>query len=293
MPCDADTPCCPVCGYDQSGLVASWTDQCPLRSPCSECGAEIDWVEVFRPELFEVLQFCEHDGATFPGACLRTGWRALRPGAFWRWVPRSQPLRAGRLIGAVVLGLVVWRVMVQVACLAVVIAFLFAIYATGGGGNYGYSITPLGHLVEWLQDAPPDVSRVVAVILHFSAGIVALTWAVLAKHRSVQARHIVRGWSYTLVSLCVPFAIGSVLRSAEIVLDYDGLWSASIVMYWLAWYALPVLYACWLWHCWSSFLRRYLRVQRPRATAAAYGLISALLTALVVTLYSIVTNPYS
>ena len=29
---------CPRCGYDQRGMVESWTLQCPLTGECAECG---------------------------------------------------------------------------------------------------------------------------------------------------------------------------------------------------------------------------------------------------------------
>jgi hypothetical protein len=53
---------CPRCGYDQSGVVARWQagESCPLASPCSECGFEIIWRNVFRPTLERVPWLFEH-----------------------------------------------------------------------------------------------------------------------------------------------------------------------------------------------------------------------------------------
>lgn len=79
-------PCCPRCGYDQSGVIAAWADACPLNGMCSECGLALQWVDVFRPDRLIVPGFVEHSRGvrrTFVAA-----WRTLRwtfyPTGFWR-----------------------------------------------------------------------------------------------------------------------------------------------------------------------------------------------------------------
>ncbi|MFG0304904.1 MAG: hypothetical protein ACF8Q5_01680 [Phycisphaerales bacterium JB040] len=44
--CAAEHPC-PYCRYDLSGIASSWTDRCPLRGVCSECGTALEWRRVF------------------------------------------------------------------------------------------------------------------------------------------------------------------------------------------------------------------------------------------------------
>ena len=82
------TPSCPRCGYDVSGVIGTWTDRCPLRGICSECGFDFQWVDVLRPELLRLGGFAEHAGS--PGQAIRWGVRtwlwALRPWVFWRRV---------------------------------------------------------------------------------------------------------------------------------------------------------------------------------------------------------------
>jgi hypothetical protein len=89
----ASTPACPRCGYDQTGVIASWEQAeplvCPLDGVCSECGLEFPWVDVMRPERQRIAGLYEH--AQGPGQSL--GW-ALRtlvlagwPRRFWSVVP--------------------------------------------------------------------------------------------------------------------------------------------------------------------------------------------------------------
>ena len=81
-------PCCPRCGYDQSGVVATWMHSCPLDGMCSECGLALQWVDVFRPDRFIVPGFVEHSRGwwrTFVAAW-RTLWWTFCPSGFWRRV---------------------------------------------------------------------------------------------------------------------------------------------------------------------------------------------------------------
>lgn len=80
-------PECPRCGYDQSGLVETWKDRCPLTGTCSECGHTLDWRIVMRPELIRLPGLYEHARRfwSYPSA-LRTWSWAARPPVFARKV---------------------------------------------------------------------------------------------------------------------------------------------------------------------------------------------------------------
>ncbi|MCZ6834720.1 MAG: hypothetical protein O7G85_03005, partial [Planctomycetota bacterium] len=34
------------CGYDLRGTMGDWTNACPLRGVCSECGLGFDWADM-------------------------------------------------------------------------------------------------------------------------------------------------------------------------------------------------------------------------------------------------------
>jgi hypothetical protein len=63
---------CPRCSYDQSGAVASWTESCPLRTRCTECGFEIDIPQLHRDALERLPWWIEH-----ARGLRRTVWTAL------------------------------------------------------------------------------------------------------------------------------------------------------------------------------------------------------------------------
>ncbi len=122
-------PLCPRCGYDQSGVAATWQGAgvCPLAGTCSECGEAFEWADLFNPRRRVLRGFFEH----------ARGWRrlltwsqitflwTLLPWVFWRRVGSERyPLRRRALlwplaacvpfyvVGSLVwtAGLVVWAV---------------------------------------------------------------------------------------------------------------------------------------------------------------------------------------
>ena len=81
-------PICPKCGYDQSGIVATWETQCPLRGQCTECAYEFEWANVIDPSRVDLLWYVEHasrkrDLLLRTPATLR---RLMLPNVFWREV---------------------------------------------------------------------------------------------------------------------------------------------------------------------------------------------------------------
>lgn len=81
-----ELPACPRCGYDQTGVVQSWRNECPLRMLCSECGLDLDVARVVNPGRFRVAWFFEHapPGRAGVSAAWRTGLRTVLPWRFWR-----------------------------------------------------------------------------------------------------------------------------------------------------------------------------------------------------------------
>lgn len=81
-----EPPVCPRCGYDQSGVAAAWTNACPLRQRCSECGLDLDVARVMNPQHYRVAWFFEHVPRRKLGLLSpwRTLCRAVLPWRFWR-----------------------------------------------------------------------------------------------------------------------------------------------------------------------------------------------------------------
>lgn len=92
----AANPSCPRCGYDQSGVIASWVESCPLQGTCSECGLEFAWYDVILANRLRVPGFFEHMSGLQPRAAWRTWVWTLWPAKFWRRVRLEHPVRLSR-----------------------------------------------------------------------------------------------------------------------------------------------------------------------------------------------------
>lgn len=97
-------PRCPRCGYDQSGTVATWTDQCPCRGLCPECGLDFPWRDTLRRDFAQLPWFYEHARFLAPLPLIRSLLMAITPRRFWSRVSMSHTVRPTRL--ALMLGLV-------------------------------------------------------------------------------------------------------------------------------------------------------------------------------------------
>lgn len=103
------TPTCPRCGYDQSGLVATWRTECPLVGVCPECGLESRWRDVLNPSFQNRRGFVEHADSFWKfvrWTVITYVWIAL-PWVFWRRVQMHYRTRPRRLVLFLVMTLAV------------------------------------------------------------------------------------------------------------------------------------------------------------------------------------------
>lgn len=91
-------PSCPRCGYDQTGLVATWAEHCPTEGVCAECGLAFAWRDVLNPRWTIPAWSFEHATDHRLRALLRTAWESFRPRRFWAQLPIAAPVRLGRLM---------------------------------------------------------------------------------------------------------------------------------------------------------------------------------------------------
>jgi len=99
---------CPRCGYDQRGVLSTWTESCPLEGVCTECGLRFAWCEILRPEKFEprwCIEF-EPQRRRLPRAAVRTWFRSFVPWLFWSRLKMSDRIRWPRLLAYILLLLV-------------------------------------------------------------------------------------------------------------------------------------------------------------------------------------------
>lgn len=92
-------PRCPRCGYDQTGLIATWTDSCPLGAICTECGYTFDPADAIHPTRKRLPWLYEHAKHWWS---VRAWWRTvlmlLWPPLFWRRVRPEHEVMPTRLM---------------------------------------------------------------------------------------------------------------------------------------------------------------------------------------------------
>jgi len=93
----AVAPECPRCGYDVSGTMSTWTNECPLAGTCSECGYEFQWKHLLGPMLGVPKWFFETARRKKIRAAISTSVRTLAPWKFWTAVRMGTPMSEPRL----------------------------------------------------------------------------------------------------------------------------------------------------------------------------------------------------
>lgn len=93
-------PICPKCGYDQSGIISNWEDQCPMRGRCSECGFDFSWGDVLDPSRIELKWYVEHARTTreMIVRTIPTLWYLLFPNRYWRRLGMEAPRSLNKYI---------------------------------------------------------------------------------------------------------------------------------------------------------------------------------------------------
>lgn len=89
---------CPRCGYDLSGVIASWEGACPLEGRCSECGVDFHWGDLLNERRRHLPWLYEHANRWWNfSAAWKTTLTALTPWRFWRQTKVHHPIRLVRL----------------------------------------------------------------------------------------------------------------------------------------------------------------------------------------------------
>ena len=108
-------PACPRCGYELTGLLASYTEACPTEAVCSECGCSFRWSEVASP-ILGPWWFAERSGRGVMRRAFLTALTSLLPWRFWRSLKMEHPIRprgiADAQVASVVL-LLIWSAVIQ------------------------------------------------------------------------------------------------------------------------------------------------------------------------------------
>ncbi len=262
---DPTPPTCPRCGYDQSGVIATWEDHCPVQGRCPECGTVFAWADLFDPSRQTLRWYAEH-ARTIPAMARRTMptlARMVIPRIFWRRVGVRSPTATRRLL--------MWVLLLVVAAHAAAwapVAFFF------GPPMAGYGLTPtgiadfaqylgwpeyaalLGHALtwpaasaknsaaSWLRHAPEGLELWRVMLMQVGVG---LTWlAVLSalpitrRMARLRVAHLLRAFLLQMAGVAVGFELARIVFplyavygapwfSTALVSVYIGVWIWSLV----------------------------------------------------------------
>lgn len=285
---------CPRCGYDQSGVIASWKDACSLEGTCSECGLGFRWGEVLNPALTVPRWSFEHARERFLNHAGRTLVRGFVPTLLWRGMRMAHPVRVGRL---------------TVLLLALIIG-VHAVLAVGSAGVawYGWGAYAAVH-PSWIQYVDPVAVVRSALLWPYGKGPfyassflrlglthpllhLVLLWVVLAplpflllgetfSRCRVRRVHLWRGWVYSLTAPATAVllrGVDSLVMNVRSLPTLPDLYGFELLAGWIIepFWAVPVLVAAWLGVWWALFVRDYLRLPQAMLTAMLMLLISGL-----------------
>lgn len=273
------SPCCPRCGYDQSGEVASWTVSCPVAGVCSECGIDFRWRDVLDPRSLGPPWSFEHAKRGWPLAFVRTLLRTLSPGRLWRELKIIHDVRTTRLLWLAIVPIVLHH------------------EALAAGVLISQRST-----VRWLSDSIPEIvawpyGRWIVVYGSWTSAPDMLTWWVLPivpmsltmlllgqTFRKARARkaHIFRAAAYAVRQAVILSTIVGAAYSAIAWLAGSGMVGMVPATGFVPWLLnsgeapLSALYLLWLGWWWWRMTDRYLRLDHALGVAFAALVISGL-----------------
>ncbi|MCC6661345.1 MAG: hypothetical protein IT437_10715 [Phycisphaerales bacterium] len=202
-----NAPLCPRCGYDQTGLIATWLASCPLEFVCTECGACIPAAWLFEPGPRWSI---EHARRRFVMRWALTTLVALLPTTLWRGLRPNDKAPPYRLL---------WMAIAWLGLLHAVSALSLVVSAAlmtgaGVGGPFGEGPAVTLRTLGWPYDqyftvptgpgstfSDPVYGFVeIAALPHLMmAGVLLLT---APSVRCAGRRHLVRALVYSLPSAC-------------------------------------------------------------------------------------------
>lgn len=275
--------CCPRCGYDQSGVIATWNDSCPVQGLCSECGYQFDWAWVLDPNRWIPDWSFESAHERSLRRALGTALRIFLPRTLWTGLRMEHPFYPNRML--------LLSVATSALVGAALLALLFPIanvtwtyrYVFRGGESPLYSAWQLLRVATGLNSrswiAPNRMFGLtpVAVLPPLWFILVPFTFRLLPftlRKCRVRAQHIARVVVYEapsflaivfVTSIVLPFAVGvaRTLVGGPSLWRSQGPFSLRLVL-------LIVLLGVWSFWWWRAACRDYLKL--PHATGVSLAM---------------------
>jgi hypothetical protein len=303
---------CPRCGYDQRGVLATWSESCPLEGVCSECGLALSWSEVLQPEKYEPIWCVEFaKGSIFRvlRAAAVTAITSLWPWRLFTQLKMSHPIRWRRLILYVLFLLTLPLAMYMVEQSIVAIRVRWMVGQEVQVVNHSYlaaiveavfapvSRNSLGTCTDrWGMTTPyPPPAGLHSALLGFrsamreSIEIMLAGWVVgttmwllmpaslvllpISRRRAkVRWAHIGRVLMYAAI---IPMLVAAACVGAFAIGMVGDDWQdlAVVAAVLIAWPGYWLLNVAWWW----AAIGRYLRIPHPAVVAITLGILCLLL----------------
>ena len=264
----AQAPTCPRCGYDLSGIVASWTDSCPLTGICSECGVRFRWSEVLDARHRFNKWYVESHRASLALTSMVTLVSLAWPTLVWRRVRLEQQLRSRRLILHIIFGLVgAWLLFATaIGCLANPDWFV-AVF--GGWTIPPFDLVSVIDPLKWLS-REWRTPRVVVFSVALYPALVGSVFVILillfsdsVRLGRVRTHHLMR---VTCLSIPTGISMGLLsLLSIQVIAVFPALTEVTVMAVFLATFLV--------WPSANAFAvtKHYLRFDRPVLVAVIFG----------------------
>ncbi|MEX2219574.1 MAG: hypothetical protein WD749_12545 [Phycisphaerales bacterium] len=281
----AAVPQCPRCGYDLSGLLASWTERCPLGATCAECGLVFDCGNVLSPRAIGPAWSFEHARTGLVRRFLATSRVSLHPWVLTRELSIDHQIRIGRLLlfaavwlGGSYLALGLARAGLDPGPSWIVGAGL------GGGGPAWYDWEFWGPRLRLIampysefhyQSGPgswqwSSFPFMALLIVAYASALLMPMWMLVLgstfRQASVRRVHLVRGFVYTTPGAVLALHAWIAVVVSAMLLDSPA-WSVPQFLARLAAPLLTIGFLVWLTAWWWLFLGRYLRLRHTPAVA--------------------------
>ena len=274
---------CPRCGYDVSGVVPTWKEQCPLEGTCSECGLVFVWVKIFRPERLHPAWSFEHVKTKRVRAWFKTVFIATGPRKLWGEMSMAAPIRAWRL------GLMV-VVLVLLSHLASGALEWWKEYAAGF--RFGWPSTRIAPAVFWTQFGKTMawpygggfylqlIGPLTRLLLMWGA-LIPLPYLVLVdtmKMAKSRPAHLVRAWAYFVPVLSAVLLVGETFPHIPWLIPSTR-WPVGVYRAWnVTSGLLAALAVFWYVRWWWQFTSVYLRLPQARLVVTLLLIVSLLTT---------------
>ncbi len=260
---------CPRCDYDLAGAVSSWSDSCPVRGTCSECGLEFAWSDIINERLTGPRWSYEHGKLLSVGRLISTMARVVLVPGPWRALRLELVIMPRRLMVVFAGSVVLLHLMLAgAAILEFVDSRMFFVWTVEEVFErlMPIMVWPYGRRIPMFRGSEALTYLAWIGMQWFCMALLMLILDETFRRVRVRRAHLLRGTAYSFVVASAGVAVFLCAASASVLHPAA---EALVVVTLIA----PTF---WLGLWWYSFVKRYLRLPRAGIVVLVHMLVSLL-----------------